>query len=40
MSHLAALMLEHWARVSLSPRRPFPVEVPTLGGPYQTLLWL
>ena len=40
MSHLAALMLERWSRVSLSPRRPFPVEVPTLGGPYQTLLWL
>ena len=35
MSHLAALMLEHWSRISIS-LRPFPVQVPTLGSPYQT----
>ena len=30
-SHLAALMLERWSRVSVSPQRPFPVQVPISG---------
>ena len=39
-SHLAALMTERWSPVSLSPGRPFPVQVLTLGVPFQILLWL
>ena len=39
MSNLAVLMLEHWSKVFLSPWRLFLVYAPTIGCPYQNLLW-